>query len=98
MEGDRNGETPRGAPVEVTRVGGNVPLPEENTDLPGFHPERVHLLFQGVYGYLPHHNVRAHLDGGIVDDTLWQRCWLRLAAQSASWYVTPSGAVGRRFR
>ena len=24
-------------------------------------------------------------------------CWRRLAAQSASWYATPSGAVGRRF-
>ena len=82
-EGDRDGETPRGAPVEVARVGGDVPPPEENTDLPGFLPERVHLLLQEVYEDLPHHNDRAQLDGRIADDAVWQRCWLWLAAQSA---------------
>ena len=52
---------------------------------------------QGVYGDLPHHNDGSHLDGGIADDAARQRCWRRLAAQSASWYATPSGAVGHRF-
>ena len=36
-------------------------------------------------------------DGVIADDAAWQRHWRRLAAQSASWYATPSGAVGHRF-
>ena len=57
----------------------------------------VHLFLQGVYGDFPHHNDGAHLDGGIADDAAWQRSWRQLAAQSASWYATPSGAVGRRF-
>ena len=35
--------------------------------------------------------------GGIADDAAWQRRWRRLAAQSASWYSTPSGAVGCHF-
>ena len=48
-ERDRAGETPQGAPVEVTCIGGDVPPPEENADLPGFQPEREHLLLQGVY-------------------------------------------------
>ena len=96
-ERGRDRETPRGAPVEVTCMGGDAPPPEENADLLGFNPERVHLLFQGVYGDFLHHNNRSHLDGGIADDAAWQRRWRRLAAQSASWYATPSGAVGRRF-
>ena len=96
-EGDREGKTPRGAPLEVIHVGGNVPSPEENADLPGFHPERAHLLLQGVYGDFLHHNNGSHLDRGIMDEDVWQRCWHQIAAQSASWYATPSGAVGRRF-
>ena len=28
---------------------------------------------------------------------MWQRCWRRLAAKSASWYSTPSSAVGCHF-
>ena len=52
----RDGETPRGAPAEVTCMGrGATPL-EENSDLQGSHPERTHLLMQGVYGYFLHHN------------------------------------------
>ena len=65
-EGD--GETPRGDPVEVNRVGGDATPPEENTDLSGFTPERAHLLLQGVYGDFPHHNDGSHPDGGIADD------------------------------
>ena len=66
-------------------------------DLPEFTPEVVHLLLQGVYGYFPHHNDGSHLEGGIADDDLCQLRWRRIAAQSASWYATPSGAVGRLF-
>ena len=54
-------------------------------------------MLLGVYGDFLHHNDGSHLDGGIADDAAWQYCWRRLAAQSASWYDTPSGAVGRRF-
>ena len=94
---DEDRDTPRGAPVEFTCVGGDVTPPEENSDLPVFHSELAHLLLQGVYGDFPHHNDRSHLYGGIADDAAWQRCWHRLSAQSASWYATPSGAVRRRF-
>ena len=38
-----------------------------------------------------------HLDGGVADDAIWQRCWRRLAAQSVIWFATPTKAVGRRF-
>ena len=38
-----------------------------------------------------------HLDGVIADDAAWQCRWRRIADQSASWYATPSGAVGRCF-
>ena len=62
-EEERDGETPRGDPVEVTRVGGDTTPPEENVDLTGFTPESVHLLLQGIYGDFPHHNDRSHLDG-----------------------------------
>ena len=84
MEGDRDKETPRRTLLEVTRVGGGVPPPEENTDLPGFTPERAHLLLQGVYGNFPHHNNGSHMDRGITGGALWQRCWRQLAAQLAS--------------
>ena len=77
--------------------GGDMPPPEENADLPGFTPERVHLLFQGFHGDFLHHGDGSHLEGVIAEDALWQRCWRRLAAHSEIWYATPSGAVGRRF-
>ena len=93
----KDGETPQRAPVEVTRKGRGAPPPEENADLLGFTPERAHLLLQVVYGDFPHHNDGSHLDGGIAYDASWQRRWRRITAQSASWYDTPSGAVGRRF-
>ena len=96
-ERDRDRETSQGGPVEVTRVGGYATPPEENADIPGFTPERAHLLLQGVYGDFPHHNDGSHLDGGIADDSARQRHWCRIAAQSASCYATPSVTVGRRF-
>ena len=95
--GDRDGDTPRGPPVEVTCVGGDATPPKENTDLPVIAPESAHLSLQGVYGDFPHHNGGSHLDGGIADDAAWQRLWSWLDVQSASWYARPSGAVGRHF-
>ena len=86
-----------GATGEVIRVGVDLPPPKENVYLPDFTPEHVHLLLQELYGDLPHHNDGSHLDGGVADDNLWKRRWRRLAAQSASWYATPIGVVGRRF-
>ena len=94
-EGNRVGETSWEAPVKVTCVGGDATSPEESADLPGFTLEGAHLLLKGVYGDLPHYNNGSHLDGGIMDNTAWQNCWRRLSAYSASWYATPSGAVGR---
>ena len=71
-EESRYGDTPPGAMVEVTHVGGGrVPPPMENSNLPGFHPERAHLLLQGVYGEFLYHNDGAHLDRGIADDDIW---------------------------
>ena len=96
-EGDRNGDTPRGEPEGINRVGGNMPPPEENADIQGFTPECAHLLLQGVYGDFPYHNDGSQLGEGIADDSAWQRRWRWLAAQSISWYATPSEAVGRRF-
>ena len=68
--------------------GGVAPPPEEIADLPDFTPERVHMLLQGVYGDLPHHNYGSHLDGGVADNALCMRRGRRLATQSASWYAT----------
>ena len=74
--------------------GGASPPPEENAYLPDFTHESVHLLLQGFYGDYPYHNDGLHLDRGVMYDAIWQRCWCQLAAQSASWYATPYGAVG----
>ena len=96
-EGYRYIDTSRGAPVEVVIVGGGMSLPEENADLPDFTPELAHLFLRVVYGDFLHQNDGSHLDGGVVDDAIWQRCWRRLAVKLAVWYATPSGAVGNRF-
>ena len=77
--------------------GGYLPPHEENSDLPEFTSEFAHLLLQEVYGDFPHHNYGSHLYGRIADDAIWQRFWRQLAAQLASWYATPSGAVWSRF-
>ena len=66
-------------------------------DLPEFTPESAHLLLWDVYGDYPYHTYGSYLDRGFADDAIWKRRWRRLAAQSASWYSTPSSAVGRRF-
>ena len=91
-------ERPHGGPrSRLLAWGGDATPPEEEVDLLGFTPERAHLLLQGVYGDFLHHNYGSHLEGGIAGDAEWQRRWRRLAAQSDSYYATPSGAVGRRF-
>ena len=78
-------------------MGGDATPPKENADLPGFTPERVHLLLQGFYGDFSHHNYGSHLDGGVADNAIYQPRFRRVASQSDSWYAMPSGALGRRF-
>ena len=58
MEGDGEGETQRGAPIEIVRVGGDVSPLEENVELPDFIPGRAHLLLQGVNLEFLYHNNR----------------------------------------
>ena len=78
-------------------MGGGLPTPEKNMDLPNFTPECVHLLLQGVYGDFPHHSDESQLDRGVADEAIWQRHWHLLDTQSASWYSTAKVEVGRRF-
>ena len=54
-------------------------------------------MLQGVYGDFLHHNYGSHLDRGVTYNAIWQHCWSQLAAQSSSWFATPSDVVGRRF-
>ena len=71
------GERPRTTPTQQGNVrarGGTTPSIEEGADLQGFTPTRVHLSFQEVYGYLPHHNDGTHLVGGVLDDATWKSC------------------------
>ena len=88
-------------PKEGGRIGdprwGGIDPREENTDLPDFTPELAHLLLLEVYRDFPHHNNGSHPYGGVTENILWPRCWRQLAAKSASWYATPTGAVGSRF-
>ena len=55
------------------------------------------MLLKELYREFPHENDGSHLDGVVVDKTIWHHHWRRLAAQSARWYAKPSVAVGRRF-
>ena len=66
-------------------------------DLTDFAPDRAHLLLWEVHGDFPRHNDGTHLTGGFTNDAVWKSCWRRIAAQSASWYSTHPGKVGRRF-
>ena len=56
-----------------------MPPSEENSDLPDLAPEHVQLLLQGFYGDFLHHNNGLHLDGGDLENAIWQRRWHRLA-------------------
>ena len=78
-------------------MGENVPPLEENTDLSEFNLERAQLLLRLFYGDYLHQNNGLYLERGFTEDAIWQRRWIRLAAQSASWFATPSGVVGRCF-
>ena len=84
-EEDRYGETPRGAPLEVIRVGGGVPPLEENADLSDFTSDSAHLLLGDFYVDFPHQKNGLHLDRGVANGVIWHRCWRWLAAHSASW-------------
>ena len=76
----RGRDTPRGARVEVVRMGGDVPPLQENSDHPDFTPECAHLLLQGVYGDFLHHNSGSHLDRRVADAAVWKLRWHQLAA------------------
>ena len=100
MRKNRTGtERPQGATGRggLCGEGGRPPPPEENAGLLYFTPDRVQMLLREVYGEFPHHNDGLYLDGGVADDAIWQCRWHQIAAHSDSWYITPSGAVGRRF-
>ena len=62
-----------------------APPMEEGSDLMGLTPFQAHELLVEVYGNHLHHNNGNHLYGGVTNDTLWQRRWQRLAAQSTRW-------------
>ena len=68
---DRDGNTSRGATVDIICGGGGRAPSGENVDLPDFTPEHAHLLLQGVYGDFLHHNNWFHLDGGVANDAIW---------------------------
>ena len=53
---------------------------EEGIYLTYFALERAPLLLREVYGDFPHHNDGSHLDGGVLDDALWQQYWHRRVA------------------
>ena len=74
-----------------------APSTEEVADLKGFTPARAHLSLREVYGDFSHQNNGTHLAGGVPDDAMWKSLWRQPAAQSARWYSTPPGKVGRRF-
>ena len=78
-EGDRDGETPRRAPVEAIRAREGLTPPQENADFPDFSPEHAHLLLQGFYIEFPYHNDGLHLDKKVTDDAIWKSRWRRLA-------------------
>ena len=70
---------PKGGTGRYCPRGEYVTPPEENTDLPDFTPESVHLLLRGFYGDYLHHNDGSHLYGGVADNTILYPCWIRLA-------------------
>ena len=72
-------------------------LQEDDMNLPGFNPGRAQLLLWEVYGEFPYHEEGLQLDGGVVDNAVWQSHWRRIDSQSVRWYATPQGVVGRRF-
>ena len=74
-----------------------MPLQEERAELTDFTPNRVHLLLKGFYVDYPHHKNGIHLEGGVLDDAVWQCCWHQLDAQLARWYATSSELIGCGF-
>ena len=87
------GGTSRGYPH-----GGGVPLPGGKRGPPGLYPGPCAPVVAGSLRRLPHHNNGLHLDEGVADNNIWKSQWCRLAAQSDSWYATPSIVVQHCFR
>ena len=91
-------EAKESIPRICLRQGGCASPRNKKADLPYFASDRANNLLKGVYEYYPNHNDGVHLGGGVPDDAVWQHRWCRLVAQSTSWYATPSGSVGSRFK
>ena len=66
-------------------------------DLPGYDITAVDRKLMEVYGDYVHQNDGAHLDGGVMDDDVWQKRWKSLASLPRIHYHIPSGKVGRRY-
>ena len=80
------------------------PLPEDDEmgehDPPPIPPAAASSCAQKlerVYGEKIHQNDGTHLDGGVVDDTVWQARWREVMALPPQRYDVPSGRVGRLF-
>ena len=80
------------------------PLPEEDEmgehDPPQTPPVAASSCAQKlerVYGEKIHQNDGTHLDGGVVDDKVWQARWREVMALPPQRYDVPSGRVGRLF-
>jgi hypothetical protein len=52
--------------------------------------------FVTLYGDSIHHNDGRHLDGGVADDSIWQRRYDRVVAHPHPMYNPPKGGLGQR--
>jgi hypothetical protein len=58
---------------------------------------RADELLIEVYGDTIHQNDGTHLDGGVADDRIWQRRWMKVVSCNLSLWDAPMGRVGKRF-
>ena len=97
VEGNRDRETPRGLPLEVTRVGGNVPPPRGKRRPPGIPPRMCAPVVAGSLCRLPISQRRGK-PGRRNNGRRFMATLLALTCCSVSkLFTTPSGAVRRRF-
>jgi hypothetical protein len=69
----------------------------DDADLPGYERSEVDLVLDMVFGDHVHQNNGSHLDGGIIDDSMWQNYHRRLIVYQGKQYDAPKGSVGNRF-
>jgi hypothetical protein len=59
---------------------------------------RADELLMGVYGDTIHLNDGTHMSGGIADDQVWQRRWLRVVSVDLKLWAPPAKhAIGKKF-